>query len=405
MIDLSTDVCGIRFKNPVVVSSATPTKNADYMKKAFDAGAGGAVAKSVTTEPLLQRYVRPRFTVLHKKGWPHVYSNYSCEFLGTIAPENWVDEIKKAKEYARSTNAVLIGSIVGRTFDEWNRLGKMMEDAGADMIELDLGCPHPKELKYKSSSEIGQDPESAAAVTKVVKKATNLPVFAKLTPEAVDVVTVAKAVEKAGADGVTAINRYPALEIDIETGRPLLHSTFAGVGGPWMRPITLKWIAKLARDVKIPISATNGIFSWKDAVKCIMCGASTVQVCTSIMYGGKGYRVVSDMVKGIQEYMNRKGYKSIEDFKGITLGQILTFKTVDRNAEVLSVVDAQKCTGCKLCPNWCFYNAITIETVHKKPLAKINKRKCDGCGLCVSLCPSQAIRMEGKGLVFLGDFE
>lgn len=405
MIDLIVEVCGREFKNPLIVSAATPTKNADYMKRAFDAGAGGAVAKSVTTDPLLRRYVRPRFTVLHKRGWPDVYSNYSCEFLGTVVPEDWVKEIRKAKKYARNAGAVLVASIVGRTFNEWAKLGKMMEEAGADMIELDLGCPHPRELKYKSSSEIGQDPKSAAAVTKVVKEATSLPVFSKLTPEAVDVVTVAKAVEKAGADGITAINRYPALDIDIETGRPLLHSTFAGVGGPWMRPITLKWIAKLAKAVKIPISATNGITTWKDAVKCIMCGASTVQICTAILYGGKGYGVISDIVKGIQEYMNRKGYKRIEDFKGITLGQILSFEAVDRESEVWSVVEDQKCTGCKLCLNWCFYDAITIETRDKKPLAKIDKGRCDGCGLCVSLCPSQAIRMEGKGPVFLGDFE
>ncbi len=405
MVDLSLEVCGKIFKNPVVVSSATPTKSAYYMKKAFDAGAGGAVAKSVTTEPLLQKYVRPRFTVLHKKGWPHVYSNYSCEFLSTIGPEAWLKEMKKTKEYAEDTGAVLIGSIVGRTFDEWGKLGKMMEEVGADMIELDLGCPHPRELHYKSSSEIGQDPEAAALVTKVVKEATTIPVFSKLTPEAVNVVTVAQAVEKAGADGITAINRFPALEVDIETGRPLLHSTFAGVGGPWMRPITLKWIAKLARSVKIPISATNGIATWKDAVKCIMCGASTVQVCTAIMYSGKGYRVVSDIIKGMQEFMDRKGYKNINDFKGITLKQLLTFETVNREAKIWSVVDDKKCTGCKLCPNWCFYDAITFETKNKKPIATIDKRKCDGCGLCISLCPAQAIHMEGKGPVFLGDFE
>jgi len=405
MIDLSIEVCDRKFKNPLIVSAATPTRNADYIKKAFDAGAGGAVAKSVTTDPLLRRYVRPRFTILHKKGWPYVYSNYSCEFLGTISPEDWVKEIRKAKEYARSAGAVLVASIVGRTFSEWAKLGKMMEEAGADIIELDLGCPHPRELQYKSSGEIGQDPKSAATVTKIAKEATNVPVFPKLTPEAVDVVTVAKAVEEAGADGITAINRYPALDIDIETGRPLLHSTFAGVGGPWMRPITIKWIAKLAKAVKVPISATNGIVGWKDAVKCIMCGASTVQICTAILYGGKSYGIISDIVKGIQGYMNRKGYRRIEDFKGITLGQILPFKAVDREFKAWSVVEDQKCTGCKLCPNWCFYDAITIEIKDKKPLVKIDKRKCDGCGLCVSLCPSQAISMEAEGPIFLGDFE
>ncbi len=405
MADLSVEVCGVRFKNPVLVSSATPTKNAVFMKKAFDAEAGGVVAKSVTTEPLLQKYVRPRFTVLHKKGWPDVYSNYSCEFLSTHEPEEWIQEIKKTRQNATASNAVLVVSIVGRTLAEWGTLAKTMQDAGADMLELDLGCPHPRELKYKSSSEIGQDPESAALVTKAVLDATNIPVFVKLTPEAVNPVIVAKAVEKVGADGITAINRYPALEVDVETGRPLLHSTFAGVGGPWMRPITLKWIAKLSKEVKIPISATNGIFTWKDAVKCIMCGASTVQLCTSIMYGAKGYRVVTEIVRGIEDYMDRKGYRSIEDLRGLTLKQLLTFETVDRENKAWSVVDDQKCVGCKLCLNWCFYEAITFKPKNGKALADIDQNKCDGCGLCASLCPKEAIAMESKQPIFLGDFE
>jgi len=124
----------------------------------------------------------------------------------------------------------------------------MVVQAGADMVELDMGCPHPKGLAYKTGGEVGQDPELAASITKLVKEAVEVPVFVKLTPEAVDVTLVAKNVEKAGANGVTAINRYPALDIDVETGRPLLHSS---VGGPWMLPITLKWIAKLASTIKI----------------------------------------------------------------------------------------------------------------------------------------------------------
>ena len=404
MSDLSIEVCGKTFKNPVLVSSATPTKSAYYMKKAFEAGAAGAVAKSVTTEPLLRKYVRPRFTILHKKGWPDIYSNYSCEFLSTSSPEQWAKEMRLARRYATANGAVLVGSIVGRTFEEWGKLGRMLEKAGADMIELDLGCPHPRELQYKSSSEIGQDPEAAELVTKVTKEATSVPIFPKLTPEA-NVVAVAQSVQKAGADGITAINRYPALEIDVETGRPLLHSTFAGVGGPWMRPITLRWIAKLAKAVNIPISATNGITTWKDAVKCIMCGASTVQVCTAIMYSGKGYRVVTDMVKGIEEFMDRKRYKSIDDFKGKTLTQLLSFETVNRNDNIWSVVDDKKCTGCRLCCNWCFYEAVTIGRKNGKPIAHIDPKKCDGCGLCVALCPAQAVHMEGRGHVFLGDYE
>jgi dihydroorotate dehydrogenase (fumarate)/dihydropyrimidine dehydrogenase (NAD+) subunit PreA len=402
MIDLSVEICGFTFKNPLIVAAGTPTKNAKYMKKAMEAGAGGVVAKTITREPLLQKYPKPRFTILHKKGWPYIYSNYSCEYFSTYKPEDWVKEINEARRFANEHGCILIGSVAGRTPEEWAELAQMVVQAGADMVELDMGCPHPKGLAHKTGGEVGQDPELAASITKLVKEAVDVPVFVKLTPEAVDVTLVAKKVEKAGADGVTAINRYPALDIDVETGRPLLHSSFAGVGGPWMLPITLKWIAKLASTIKIPILATNGITSWKDAVKCIMCGASAVQICTAIMYGAKGYSVIGDIISGVKSYMERKGYSRIDEFKGKTLSQIVPFESVDRETKVWAIVAKQKCNGCSLCVNWCFSDAITIIKLGNKSYAKIDAKKCEGCGLCVSLCPQSAIEMEGAR-VYLGD--
>jgi len=397
--DLSIEVCGINFKNPVVVAAATPTKDAKWMKKGIELGAGGIVTKTVTTEKLLQRYVRPRFTVLHKKGWPDVFSNYSCEFLATYEPEEWMNEIRVAKKYANNHNCVLIGSISGTSIEVWEKLAMMIESADIDMIEVNFGCPHPRETERKQGAELGRDVETASKVTRAVTKAVDIPVFAKLTPEAVDVVNAARAVVKAGASGVTIINRYPALDIDINTGRPLLHGTFAGVGGPWMRPITLKWIAKVAQAIDAPISATNGVWTYKDVVKCIMCGASTVQTCTALMYSRKGYGQLKDLIGGLSNFMDEKGYRFITDFKGITPPQITNWVKVDRESRIFSIIDEDRCTGCKLCGNWCFYDAISFGDNN---IAIIDKSKCDGCGLCVSLCPRDAIRMSEK--VYLGDY-
>ncbi|MFQ5710274.1 MAG: tRNA-dihydrouridine synthase [Candidatus Geothermarchaeales archaeon] len=405
LTDISVEVCGIRFKNPIIVASATPTKDAKYMKRALDAGAGGVVAKTVTHEANLQHYVRPRFTILHKRGWPHVFSNYSCEFLATYTPEQWVKEIREAKRYAEEAEAVLITSIMGRTIEEWQALAQMMEGAGSDMLEINFGCPHPRELEHKMGTELGQDPRACAEVTKAVKEAVAIPVFPKLTPEAVNVVEVARAVERAGADGVTAINRYPALDVDLKTGRPLLHSTYAGVGGPWMRPITLKWITKIASAVKIPISATNGIWTWRDAVKALMCGASTTQICTAILYGVRGIEVVGDFIEGLRGYVEEQGYNSIEDFKGITLGQILPWEAVEREAPIWSEVVGERCNGCGFCPNWCYYGAIEmVEASGRVKIAEIDPNRCDGCGLCAALCPKEAIVMRGDRPVFLGEY-
>ena len=398
--DLSVEVWGKRFKNPIIIASASPTKDADYMKRCVDSGAGGLISKTVTFEKYLHKYVSPRFTVLHKKGWPHAFSNYSAEFLATYTPDQWMKHLEESKKYCEEKGAVLIGSISGDTLENWARLARMVEEVGCDLIECNFGCPHPRDLGYKSGQELGSDPDAAVEVTKIVVNAVKIPVIIKLTAEAVDPVNVAKKVAAAGASGVTVHNRFPALDIDIETGRPLLHSSFAGVGGPWMRPIMLKWVAKVARAIDIPISATNGIWTWEDVVKSIMVGASTVQTCTAVMYSTKQYGIVKDFIEGLEKFMAAKGYNAIEELRGITLSQLKTWDAVDRESKYISQVDPEKCTGCKLCPNWCFFDAIAM--VDKK--AVINPKKCDGCGLCPALCPKDAITMEGPGHSYLGNF-
>jgi len=403
--DISVDVCGVKFQNPIVIASATPSKDKDYMKRCVDNGCGGIIAKTVTYEPLLHKYVSPRFTVLHKKGWPHCFSNYSCEFLAQHTPEEWQEELQATSEYCKAHGVVLVGSISGGSMGEWAKLAKMVEETGVEMLELNFGCPHPRDLGYKSGQELGSDPEAAAAVTKVVVDAVKIPVFVKLTAEAVSPVCVGQKVTEAGAGGLTVVNRFPALDIDINSGRPLLHSTFAGVGGPWMRPIMLKWVAKVAREIDIPISATNGIWSWEDVAKAIMVGASTVQTCTALMYSRKGYKMISEYVNKLEEFMAEKGYESIAAMRGVTLPQILTWDNVDRDTQHVSVVDQDKCTGCQLCQNWCFRGpAMSYVDVNGKKKADIDPEKCDGCGLCASLCPQDAIHMEGPKPIYLGDF-
>lgn len=398
--DLSIDFAGMRFKNPIIVASATPSKDAKYMRKCCESGAGGIIAKTVTFEEKLQRYVSPRFTVLHKRGWPWVYSNYSAEFLATYTPEQWREEIVRAREYCDEYDVRLIASISGDTMENWGVLARMMEETGADAIECNFGCPHPRDLGYKSGQELGSDPDAAREVTKIVVDSVDIPVGIKLTAEAVSPVVVAREVEKAGAAYVTAINRFPALEIDLETGRPLLHSSYAGVGGPWMRPITLKWISKIAREVDVPISATNGPANWRDVAKMMMVGARTVQTCTAIMYGTKGFGHVGDFLSGLNRYLDGQGFDSIEEIVGRTLPQILSWDKVDRESKLTSSVDKSVCDACGFCDKWCFYDAITYDEEKK---GQIDPGLCDGCGLCVALCPEDAISMEG-GAAYLGDY-
>lgn len=402
--DLSVEYCGVSFKNPVIVASASPTKDAEYMKRCAEAGAGGLISKTFSPEPLVQKYVSPRFTVLHKKGWPHCYSNYSCEFLATYDTEAWFEEMKQAKKACDEYDCTLVGSISGVSLKNWAELAQRMEDTGVPMIELNFGCPHPRDLGYKSGQVLGNSPEAAAEVTKTVADAVNIPVFVKLTGEAVNIVDAAGACKQAGADGFTVINRYSAMEVDIDTGRPILHSTQAGVGGPWMRPITLKWIAKIAQAHGLPISATNGIFSPEDMIKMIMVGATTCQTCTALMYSGKQYGMIKEFVDGIEKWMVDHNYKTIDEFRGMTLSQILPWDEIDRENKAISKVHQEKCIGCGICAKTCFFDAITMETVDGKKKAVIDPEKCDGCGLCAAICPQDAIEMEGPVPVYLGDF-
>lgn len=401
--DLHVDVCGIRHKNPIVVASATPSKDAKYMKTCVDAGCGAIIAKTYTPEPLLQKYVSPRFTILHKKGWPHNFSNYSCEFLAQYNLDDWARELTIAAKYCREHDVVLYGSLSSDTMESWEKMAKQSEATGVHALELNFGCPHPKDLGYLSGQELGNNPEAAAAVTKVVCDAVNIPVFVKLTAEAVNPVDVAKACRNSGASGLTVVNRYSALDIDIEAGgRPLLHSSFAGVGGPWMRPILLKWLIKIGRAVDLPMSATNGIWDWEDVVKAIMCGASTVQTCTALMYSAKGYGMIQEYLDKLSAYMEKHGYATLDEMRNITEPQVLSWDKVDRETQNHSVCDQSKCTGCQMCHNWCFRGAISYGDDRK---AIIDADKCDGCGLCPSLCPASAIQLKGPKPIYLGNYK
>jgi dihydroorotate dehydrogenase (fumarate)/dihydropyrimidine dehydrogenase (NAD+) subunit PreA len=154
----------------------------------------------------------------------------------------------------------------------------------------------------------------------------------------------------------------------------------------------------------MPISATNGIFSWEDIVKCIMCGATTVQTCTALMYGSRQYGEVDVFLKGIEKYLVDRKISDINKLRGITLPQIIPWDKVDREHRAICKAHEEKCTGCGMCPKWCFFDAIRIEERNGKKKSIIDPLKCDGCGLCAALCPADAIEMKGDVPVYLGNF-
>jgi dihydroorotate dehydrogenase (fumarate) len=201
----------------------------------------------------------------------------------------------------------------------------------------------------------------------------------------------AKCLDELGADGLTIFNRPTGLEIDIDTMAPILHGGFAGHGGPWALNAVLRWIIDIAPLVKCDISATNGVSCWQDAIKCVLAGASSVQVCT-LMYL-KGFEYVREMLAHIEAYLEEKQVGKLSELRGVAAVHLLRMDRFDRVHEYVARVASGKCTKCRKCAKVCIYEAINYTEAGPE----IDPEKCDGCGLCVSVCSRQrAIEIDRK---------
>jgi dihydropyrimidine dehydrogenase (NAD+) subunit PreA len=221
---------------------------------------------------------------------------------------------------------------------------------------------------------------------RVVKKKLAMPFSVKLSPQVSDLLPIAIAVENAGADALTLQARLSGILIDIESAKPIGWGSVGGYGGPYLIGYGLKWVSRIAPKVKIPISAVLGVWDWEDIIKYVMVGATTVQSATAVML--RGYEIVKEWIVRITDWMEKKGYHSISELKGIALKNIITTKEVERAPlGVYIAVDSKKCIGCNECVISCFYNAITLQN----DKAVVDHEKCDICGLCIEKCPTGAI--------------
>lgn len=375
---------GLTLKNPVIISSATPSITPEAIRKGALAGAAAVVTKSVIFPEKDGRpaggYPRPRFQLFNsQKGYDPALTErgglFSLFRLGEPYPtpdkmERMLDEVKKMKDVDIPIIVSICGSPVD--YDEWRRLARRMEDAGADALEINMHA-YP-EIKYT-------DP----LFVKVVKDEVKIPVISKLMSIHEDPATMGRKVEQAGADAIAALGTFGlrGVEIDIETEKPWMNMAH-GMGGSWLRPVGLAFIETLARTVKTPLSGVTGVQTWRDAVKYILLGASTVQLCAAIY--ARGYKAVTEIVEGLEIYMKDHGYDSIEDFRGRALANFLP---QEYEPPIRALVDPAKCVGCGKCAEICLFDAINME--NKKAVIS---EACDGCGLCWSYCPARAIRPE-----------
>lgn len=389
MASLSVEFAGITFENPFLLSSAPPSKDGSQIKRAIENGWGGAVTKSLLLVP--DKNTRPRlgFLKLGKK----LIGMSNFEMATELSLDRWKKEIAIAKE----PGAPILGSIMADSNPEnWVKLTKVIEETKIDMLELNVSCPHMSPEKHMGAL-IGQDSELTSLITKNVNENCSIPVMVKLTPNVTSVPVITRAAKKGGADAISAINTVLSLiGVDIETGIPVPSSqgksSFSGYSGPGVRPIALRVVAEIAQAVNLPISGMGGVDSWKSAVEFLMVGATTVQVCTAIMW--KGYKIVENWKKNLLNFMEKKGYDSVNEFIGKSLQYLHPFSDFETEPPIKAkVIHAEKCTGCGICVTSCrdgAYNAITLEDKD----VRINDALCDGCGLCVNLCPHKVLAID-----------
>ncbi len=395
---LRVEFCGVEFENPFVLAAAPPSDEVEMVERAFEAGWAGAVLKTTSVPEEEVNLAYPMMS-----GWD--FGGGKLVGMGNIdlISQHHVDEIEKrvARLKERFPEKVVITSIMGASREEWQTLVRRLEAAGADMIECSFSCPQGM-LGSKPGFMLGQDPVLVEKVARWIKEAASrIPVVIKITPQVTDIVEVAEAVKRSGADAICASNSIPSLMgVDVDTFTPVPDvggvSTYSGYSGPAIKPLTLRTIAEIAKHVDIPITGTGGPTTWKDAVEFIALGCTTVQFCTAVMH--YGYRIIDDLKEGLALYMEEKGFGSVEEFRGRALDKIVTHDELRRDFVVRASIRAEKCVECGGCYVACRDGGhMAIE--RRRPDADdnvpaVDEDKCVGCGLCARICPVGAVTLE-----------
>ncbi|MEM3823936.1 MAG: dihydroorotate dehydrogenase [Candidatus Bathyarchaeia archaeon] len=298
---LGINLAGLKLPNPTMLASGILGYTAETFKSIADGGAGAIVTKSVGLKPR-SGYANPTVT------------QTNCGLINAMGlPNPGIEEFAKEINQAKKVLKIpLIVSVYGFTTEEYATVAKKAMEAGADAVELNVSCPHVKE----TGSEIGQNPQILKEVIKSVKSAVSKPVFVKLSPNVTNIAEIAEAAVYAGADAITAINTVKAMAIDAETAKPILSNKVGGLSGPAIKPIALRCVYEIYERVKAPIIGCGGITNWRDAVEFFLAGASAVQIGTAI--ATKGSNIFKTITRGIDAYLKRKGFRSVNEIVGLS---------------------------------------------------------------------------------------
>jgi len=397
MADLSINFAGIKSPNPFWLASAPPTNMGSMIERAFDAGWGGAVWKTLG-EPIVN--VASRLGGLDY-GSNRLIGLNNIELITDRPLDVNLKEIYECKK-KYPNNAVIASLMVESKREAWHEIVKKTQDTGCDGFELNFGCPHGMSERGMGAA-MGQVPDYTCMVTEWVKEVSTLPVIVKLTPNVTHIVPPGRAAQKGGADAVSLINTINSvIGVDIDSFVPYPNvngmAAHGGYCGTAVKPIALNMVSELARDdeFNIPISGIGGINGWRDAVEFMLLGAGSVQVCTAVMH--YGYRIVEDMIDGMSNYLDEKGFSSVNDIIGKSVSHVTDWGNLDLNYDVVAEVHPENCIRCNLCYVACedgAHQSFDWQHIDGVRYPHVIEKECVGCNLCYLICPAPgAITMK-----------
>ncbi|MGO4547003.1 NAD-dependent dihydropyrimidine dehydrogenase subunit PreA [Paenibacillus sp. 2TAB23] len=390
MADLRINLAGIASPNPFWLASAPPTNTGYQVQRAFEAGWGGAVWKTLG-DPIIN--TSSRFAAVHFNG-QRVAGFNNIELISDRPLEINLKEIYETKRKFPN-HAVVVSLMVEPKQEKWHEIVKRVEDIGVDGLELNFGCPHGMAERGMGAAS-GQQPDLVEMQTMWVKEVARTPVIVKLTPNITDITATAKAAVRGGADAISLINTINSLAgVDIDTWNTIPHvggkGAHGGYCGPAVKPIALNMVAECARNplVGVPISGIGGISGWRDAVEFLLMGSTGVQVCTAAMH--HGFSIVEDMIDGLNNYLDSKGLLSVNELIGKSVERYSDWGDLDLNYAVVARIEQETCILCNKCHIACedtSHQCIERHTDENgAAYLKVREEDCVGCNLCSIVCP------------------
>ena len=393
MADLTNNFIGVKSPNPFWLASAPPTDKQYNVERAFKAGWGGVVWKTLGEDPPIVN-VSSRYGAVMYNG-TRVAGFNNIELITDRPLDINLREIKEVKRNWPD-RAMIVSLMVPCEEEAWKTILKQVEDTEADAIELNFGCPHGMSERGMGSA-VGQVPEYVEMVARWCKQYSRMPVIVKLTPNITNILGPARAAKAGGADAVSLINTIQSVvsvDLDAMAPTPIVDGkgTHGGYCGPAVKPIALRMVGQIARDpdcAGLPISGIGGISTWREAAEFMALGAGNVQICTAAMT--HGFKIVEDMISGLDNWMDSKGYRTLDDFFGLAVPNFVEWQDLNMNFKTIAAIDQELCIQCGKCHVACedtsHQSIAALRDAAGRRRYEVIDEECVGCNLCMHVCP------------------